>query len=181
MHTYIALLRGINVSGQKVIKMAELRAHLEELGFINVETYIQSGNIIFNSGIDNLSELSQQIAQKISQQYGFDVPVLVKSKNEFEDIFSDNPYLTLRTEDVNYLHVTMLEEVFTADADNLLSPYKTKKEEFSASKKEIYLFFPDGYGKTKLTNNLIEQKLGIKATTRNWKTITRLMEMLSER
>lgn len=181
MNTYLALLRGINVSGQKLIKMAELRDHLKEIGFKDVETYIQSGNIVFKSDVNNPIALSEEIADKILQEYGFDVPVLVKTREEFETVFSGNPYLTSRNEDVKYLHVTLLEEEFAGDANTLFLPFTTKNEEYSACKKEIYLFFPDGYGKTKLTNNLIEKKLGVRATTRNWKTITKLMEMLTDK
>ena len=91
---YIALLRGVNVSGQKKIKMAELRKHLAELSFQNIQTYIQSGNIIFQSSAKNLdkSVYEQKIAAKIKEKYGFDVPVLVLTTAELEDAISNHPY-----------------------------------------------------------------------------------------
>lgn len=177
MQTYIALLRGINVSGQKLIKMADLRQHLSALSFQNIQTYIQSGNIVFQSH-EKADAVESLIAEKIEEVYGFTVPVLVKSKEELNEIYEHNPFLNGKDSDSRFLHVTMLNGKSKSDAKTLLYDYIAQSEKLAIRNREVYLFMPSGYGKTKLTNTLIEKKLGVNATTRNWKTITKLVEMV---
>ena len=180
METYIALLRGINVSGQKKIKMAELRSHLAELNYKELKTYIQSGNVVFQTDILPAPELEQQIGNKIKEKYDFEVPVLVKSASEMQDIFNRNPFLPAKIDELNYLLVTMLsDQPEKSDVEQLIS-YADFGEELRYEGKELYLYFPNGYGRSKLSNNFVERKLKVKATTRNWKTIRKLTEMCAE-
>lgn len=175
---YIALLRGINVSGQKIIKIDELRKLFETLGFGNVKTYIQSGNIIFNYQIDSPEKIIKSVEKKIKEVFSFDVTVIIRTNDELRKIIHSNPYL--KTKPVEKLYVAFLSETSSNDNIEKLLPYKSKTEEFSLTGKEMYLYYPDGSGRSKLTNNIIESKLGVKATTRNWNTTTKLFEMSKE-
>jgi uncharacterized protein (DUF1697 family) len=174
MNTYISILRGINVSGSKMIMMETLRNIYENLGFINVQTYIQSGNIVFRYKKISLSNLQKKIADAIFETTGFEVPVLVKELDELRTIFNNNPFLKKRKEDINFLHVTFLSDFPSKEGmDRIKEAYLP--DEFIYSEKNIYLFCPNGYGNTKLNNNFFENKLKLSATTRNWKTVTALI------
>jgi uncharacterized protein (DUF1697 family) len=177
MQTYIAILRGINVSGQKMIKMDSLKAQMEELGFKNVETYIQSGNIIFEYQKVDKSDLVKQIEHKIFEKYGFKVPVIIRTPQEFEHILSHNSFIISRNEDINKLHVTFLSELPAQELLNNFPKPENIADELVISGDHVYVFCPNGYGNTKLNNNFFENKLKVIATTRNWKTVIKLGEM----
>ena len=179
MKKYIAILRGINVSGQKLIKMAELIKHLEELSFKNISTYIQSGNVLFHSNISNQKELALKIGNKIKEKYGFDVPVIVKNAEEFKRISNNNPFLNQRSEDIDKLYVTFLAEETTHELAGKFKEIDYKPDEFILDGKVLYGFVGNGYGNTKFSNTFIENKLKTTATTRNWKTVLKLTEMVS--
>src|SRR3954464_15698682 len=110
MPTYIAMLRGINVSGHKLVKMDQLRASFEALGFQNVKTYVQSGNVVFEAGNDSVAGLSAKIMKRILRDFGFPVPVLLKTAKEMERIIRHNPFLKAPGIDDSKLHVTFLTE-----------------------------------------------------------------------
>jgi uncharacterized protein (DUF1697 family) len=175
METYIALLRGINVSGQKMIKMGDLIKALEELNFSNIRTYIQSGNIIFQSDKTDPSQLAVKISGKISDHFRFEVPVVIRTLAELEQVSENNPFLLSRNEDVNKFHVTFLAEGPDPVDLKKIEENSFLPDEFIISGKEVYLFCPNGYGRTKLTNTFFENKLKSTATTRNWKTIRQLL------
>ena len=179
MTTYIALIRGINVSGKNKIKMDELKTLFINLGYHDVLTYIQSGNVIFKSSVKESILIEDTIVAAISEQFGYAVKVLVLTKNKLDEIYKSNPFLAKNlTLDISKLHVTLLSKkpnligmphlkIIVADID----------DEFEQIENTIYLYCPNGYGKTKLNNNLFEKKLNTDATTRNWKTITKLVEL----
>ncbi len=177
-NTHIALLRGINVSGQKKIKMADLRQILEENGLKNVKTYIQSGNIIFDSEPVDRSALQEKIAIIIRQQFGFDVPTLVLRKNDVEHILKSNPYL--EEADESKLYYVLMKNTPEEVLAQQFSQLQFKNEGFKITDTCVYLFCKSGYGKAKLNNNLIENKLKVKATTRNHKTMLKLLELVSD-
>ena len=177
MPTYVAMLRGINVGLGKIVKMERLRASLEALGFDNVRTYVQSGNVIFESARKLPVELSKKIEGKIQRDFGFTVPVLVKTSKEIEQIVSDNLLLKEKGIDQSKLHVTFLSDAPPKTAVKVLEPLATARERFRILNREIYLYCPDGYGRTKLSNNAIEKKLSAVGTTRNWRTVNTLLEM----
>ena len=180
MQKYISLLRGINVSGQKMIKMAELKSAFEELKFKNVQTYIQSGNVIFEDKIQDNSKLSSRIAKMIKEKFGFDVPVTILKGEELSGYFHNNPFLKKRKEDVSLLHLTLFSDEPDQGNVKLLSEIQSEPDEFILSGKAFFLFCPAGYGNTKLTNTTLEKKLKVSATTRNWKTISELHRMVNE-
>ncbi len=168
MTFYISMLRGINVGGNKKIKMSDLAALYESLGFKDVETYIQSGNVVFSSRERSPSALSKAIRNKIKESFGFDVVVVVRTGDEMEKVLENNPF---KEKDAGKLHVTFLSDPPAAKPLDVFDAVKDKSEEYSFSGKEIYLFLPYGYGRTKLSNNFFENKLKVSATTRNWRTV----------
>lgn len=177
METYIALLRGINVSGHRMIKMEELKNVMSELNFTNIRTYIQSGNIIFETEKTGSAYLEKQIGETILKHYGFSVPVVIRSRPEMETIYKNNPFLGKRGEPAGKLHVTFFPE--RPDPENLkkIEGHQFLPDEFAISGREVYLFCPGGYGNTKLSNQFFENKLKLTATTRNWKTIETLLKI----
>ena len=177
MPTYIAMLRGINVSGHKLIKMDQLRASFQALGFRNVRTYVQSGNVIFEAGNDPVASLSEKIVKRILREFGFPVPALLRTAKEMERIVGKNPFLKKAAIDDSKLHITFLSEAAPKTAEKSLQTLAVNSEQFRISGHEIYLYCPDGYGRTKLSNSAIEKKLSVVATTRNWKTLNALVGM----
>lgn len=160
-----------------MIKMPELLKMYEELNFKKVKTYIQSGNVIFLNKKTNSLNLENKISKQIFIDFRFEVPVLVKEKKELITVLKNNPFVIKRKEDISKLHVTFLskEPEFTDLGKIKNGSYNG--DEFILSGKTIYLFCPDGYGRTKLTNNFFENKLKVIATTRNWNTINQLVEI----
>lgn len=177
MQTYISILRGINVSGHKMIKMNELTLLYESLEFKNVKTYIQSGNVVFQTVGANAYDLALRIEKKISEQFTFEVPVLVKEKNEMAYTVQNNPFLLLKDKDVTKLHVTFLSHHPEKSNLDKINQGQYLPDEYIITGSLIYLYCPNGYGNTKLNNNFFESKLKVTATTRNWKTVIELMNM----
>jgi uncharacterized protein (DUF1697 family) len=180
MPAYIVMLRGINVSGHKTIKMEDLRALCDDLGFRNVETYVQSGNIIFQSQVENPATISRRIGAKIIEFFGFEVSVMVRTSNEMRNVISNNPFLKENGIDSSKLHVTFLSEIVQKTSLEKLAELSTSPDRFHPAPREIYVYCPSGYGRTKLSNVGIEKALSVAATTRNWKTTTKLLEMVSK-
>lgn len=179
MKTYISLLRGINVSGQRKIRMSDLQALYSELGFEQVTTFIQSGNVIFGS-VESISdkEVSDKIEQAIAKEFSFEVPVTVRSVEEIKNILVSNPFVN-RGLDEGKLHVTFLADAPEKQLVNSMDQYDFSPDNFVITGKDVFLYCPGGYGKTKLSNAFFEQKLKVKATTRNWRTVNKLFEIAS--
>lgn len=176
MAVFLSILRGINVSGQKLIKMPDLKALYEELGLKNVSTYIQSGNVIFESS--NSKSLSERIEKKILEKYAFHVPVMIRDVNEIQEVIDGNTYLKEKNIEPEKLHITFLEKEPSPENLNKIKDLNYEPDRFYISGKTIYLHCPNGYGKTKLTNTFFENKLKVSATTRNWKTTNEILKMM---
>jgi len=177
MPTHIAMLRGINVSGQKIIRMEALRTSFEAMGFSRVRTYVQSGNVVFDAGKETVGNLQDKIEKQIASVFGFAVPVLLKSSTEMECIVRDNPFPKKSGIDDSKLHVTFLSKSAPEMTTEILAALAANQEQFHINNREIYLYCPNGYGTTKLSNGTIEKKLGVIATTRNWKSVNALLAM----
>jgi uncharacterized protein (DUF1697 family) len=178
--TYAALMRGINVGGRSTVKMDDLRRLFTDLGFDGVTSYLQSGNVVFGTDRASRSDtkrICESIEQKIRAELGLDVTVLLRSASELGVVRRNNPFVD-RTSNLATLHVTFLAD---APAAKLVAslPGGHSSEEFSVARREIYLFCPDGYGRSKLTNTVFERRLSTRATTRNWKTVLALADMTS--
>ncbi|MBE3033064.1 MAG: DUF1697 domain-containing protein [Actinobacteria bacterium] len=176
MTTFVALLRAVNVSGQNKIPMAELRRALGGLGLTGMETYVQSGNVVFSAAGDDPAEQATAIHGLIERELGHDVRVLVLTAAELAQVAAGNPFLA-GDADEKYLHVTFL--FAPADADGFAGRDLPAQEGERAERAGtvIYLYLPHGYGRTKLNNAYFERALKTSATTRNWRTVLALAEM----
>jgi uncharacterized protein (DUF1697 family) len=177
MTTYISILRGINVGGQKSIKIEALKEMYEGLHFINVQTYIQSGNVIFQCNKSEQKDLELMISTQIQTRFGFEILVIVFETAEFKNIIDGNQFALDESKDISHLHVTFLKSVPKQIDFEIVSQYKSLGEEIALYKNAVYLYCPNGYGKTKLSNANLENKLKVGATTRNWKTTTELLRI----
>jgi uncharacterized protein (DUF1697 family) len=180
MPVLIAMLRGINVSGHKPVKMEALRKSFEALGFKNVRTYVQSGNVVFEAGKESAADLEGRIEKMIRKDFGYEVPVLVRTAKEMEQILQGNPLAGVEGIDETRLHVTFLADKALKSAARDLEVLVTKPEQIRVSGREIHLYCPNGYGTSKISNTAIEKKLGVGATTRNWRSVNALVEMSRE-
>ncbi|MCW3787274.1 DUF1697 domain-containing protein [Plebeiibacterium sediminum] len=180
MIKYISILRGINVGGKKVIKMDALRKMYENLGFQNVTTYIQSGNVIFKGDDTEITQITEKISLQIEKDFGFGVPVIVFTIEDLKEMINQNPFVNDSNKDISHLHVTFLSSEINSANKNGIKGKKQDGEEVCISEKAIYLYCPKGYSKTKLTNTFIENTLGVTATTRNWKTTTKLLQIADQ-
>ena len=179
MAKFIALLRGINVSGQKKIKMSDLKILFEDLSFTNVETYIQSGNVLFSSNSNNNKNIQDKIENKILNKFGFSVKVIIKTPDELWYALSNNPFLKDKKKDTGKIYFTFLSENPTAVNIKKLNEVDYSPEGYIIDGDIVYLFFPNGYGKAKMNNNFFEKKLNVFATTRNHKTVKTLFTLIS--
>jgi uncharacterized protein (DUF1697 family) len=177
MGTYLSILRGINVSGHNLIKMKSLQEMYERLGLSSVKTYIQSGNVVFENKSSEPETLGKLISEEILKTFGFKVPVIVIEKAALKEISTHNRYIIERGEDISKLHVTFLSQEPLKNLSESVHSGEYLPDEFYITGKSIYLFCPNGYGNTKLSNNFFEKKLKVQATTRNWKTILELVKL----
>jgi uncharacterized protein (DUF1697 family) len=173
---YVALLRGINVSGHRQMKMRDVNAMCEELGFTEVATYLQSGNVVFEGRSTPTAKLEQQIHEAIRERWGHDVAVLVRTATEWAGVVEYHPFVD-RTDDPTKLHVTFLQGAPSRAAVAALD-VDAGAEEYEVHGREVYLHCPHGYGRAKLVNPYWERALGTVATTRNWKTVGALRDLL---
>lgn len=173
MNTYIAMLRGINVSGQKKVVMTELKKLFEELGFSNVATYIQSGNVVFSADTPE-NDLAKTLEKAIETRFGFFVPVMVRIAEDIRAVAAGHPFEGAAEDRI---HVTFLEKEPAPERVEALSPDAFLPDAWVLKGREVYLHIPVSYGNTKLSNNFFENKLKVKATTRNWKTVQVLAGM----
>ncbi len=175
MKTYIALLRGINVSGHKKILMADLRLLLEKSGLQNVQIYIQSGNVVFSSS-KKQQGLETTIHEAILKKYGWEVPILVKTASEIKSILDDCPFPKDKKEKSYFVLLQSApSSSIISETNKLLYP----NEEFIITNSCVYLYSELGAAKAKLNTNLFERKLKVKATARNYKTMIILRTMVS--
>lgn len=176
MNTYISFLRGINVSGQKKIKMEDLKKMYESLGCEDVKTYIQSGNVVFKS-VKDQDEIEKEIRGGINRTFGFDAGIFVTTRNHIEDVLSANPFKNRKDFNTKTMYFTFLKKEPDKALTGKLETEKPTNDSFEIIGKEIYLYCPGGYGRTVYSNNYFENKLKMEATTRNWNTVTKMVEM----
>jgi len=172
----VALLRGINVGGQRKVPMAELRRSFERLGHHRVETYLQSGNVVFESGGLRLADVATAIEHQIAADFQVEVVVLVRTGAELIRLERANPFIA-EGADESTLHVTFLAERPKPARVRTLDLRRGATDDFALRGRDIYVHCPGGYGTTKLTTTFFERHLGVAATTRNWRTLTKLCEL----
>lgn len=174
MNTFIALIRGINVGGHKKILMADLKTLFESLGFKEVQTNIQSGNVVFKA-IEK-TNLATRLVEAIEAKYDFTVPVLVKKESELSEILAKCPFSGEKLEKSYFI---LLEESPSQERIELTKGFSNPNEEFYIEKDCIYMYYATGAGKAKMGVNFFEKKLKVKATARNYRTMAMLLEMAS--
>jgi uncharacterized protein (DUF1697 family) len=178
MTTYVALLRGINVGGRTKVGMDDLRRLFVALGHADVKSYVQSGNVLFSSPVEESSRLVGDIQRRIARDLGVTVTVLLRTRDDLAHVVANNPFLSRET-DLAKLHVTFLADAPDHERVARLDTPSGGPDEFSLAGREVYLHCPHGYGRTKLNNAYLERRLGVAATTRNWNTVTKLCDLAS--
>jgi uncharacterized protein (DUF1697 family) len=173
---YAALLRGINVGRNKRVGMADLRSLVEGLGHESVRTHLQSGNIVFESPKRSGKALAVAIEKAIEKELGLDVTVIVRRSDELAAVVDRSPYGD-RTDDPKKVHVAFLSEPPKAAAVKGFDAGEFAPDELEVAGREVYLLYPEGYARTKLTNAVLEKQLGVRATSRNWRTVKALAEL----
>jgi uncharacterized protein (DUF1697 family) len=175
----VVLLRGINVSGHNRLPMADLRQIAESIGLAEPETYVQSGNMVASTELDE-TEVTRQLHDAIADRFGLDIPVTSRSADEIADIARSHPYESLGLDD-RFLQVAFLDRPPESDVNALIDAADYEPDRFSASGREIYLAYPNGSGRSKLSHALLERRLGTAVTARNWRTVRKLAEMVAGR
>ena len=178
MPRYAAMLRGINLGSHKRISMADLRRLFEDLGAKNVQTYVVSGNVVFDSPGGSRADLAKKIRERIQAELGHDVAIVLRSAAELAAIAATKPF---GDDDDAHLYVTFLEEKPEASRVRDLDAAAFAPDEFEIRGTEAYLHFPNGYGRSKLSNEWFERKLGVAATSRNWRTVTALAALTAKK
>ena len=176
MQTFIALLRGINVGGHRVIAMADLRALFAAAGAAEVVTHIQSGNVVFRHASDSPAQLASQLESEIAKATGFDVAIVLRSAAEWDAVVTDNPFADA---DADHLHVSFFASSPPAGALDPIDAVAHRPERFALARRELYLYLPGGLGRSKLVAALGKLKPITAATTRNWRTVLKLLELAS--
>lgn len=174
---YIALLRGINVGGNNVIPMKELAALLASIGFENVRTYIQSGNIVFETDSTGEESIRRNISEVIDKRFGVQVPVVLRSAKQLGEVAANNPFLKAG-EDEKSLHVAFLADLPGKPHLAALDPDRSPPDRFKVHGRDVYLHFPNGTARSRLTNDYFDRTLKTTSTIRNWRTVLTLLEMV---
>lgn len=179
MTTHLALLRGINVSGHNMMKMEALKTMLENIGFHNVRTYLQSGNVFVDSEED-AAKVGFMIKQEIFKVFGHEVPTIVITKEDLELCFKNSPFLKEKDLDTKKLYVAFVSIPLKKESINDLKISQFKPDEASIDGNRIFIKYAVGAGKTRFDQKYIEKKLNVVSTIRNWNTVTNLLKMYEE-
>jgi uncharacterized protein (DUF1697 family) len=178
MQTYISFLRGVNMAGHNSIRMTDLIALFKDMGFNDAVTYIQSGNVIFSSvAVSAASEIASTIERAIFIRFNFNVPVLIRTVQEIKNFMPLNPFLTEENFDPSKMAVMFLHEKATKEQIQKVIKIDYLPDKFKVDGSEIFIYCPNGFGRTKLSTNFFEKKMGVTGTARNWKTITTILEI----
>jgi len=177
MAAVIALLRGVNVGGHHAIRMDALRALCESLGCAGPRTYVQSGNVVFKTGERDLDALARRIEEAVGRTFGFQPNVILRTAAEMKGVIARNPFASRTGLDPARLLVTFLARDPGAEASKKLLAIPTEPEELRVDGREVYTYYPNGIGRSKLSPALIEKVLQTPGTGRNWNSVTRLLEM----
>ena len=178
MPTFVSVFRGINVGGNRIVPMSELKSLHEALGLRDVVTYIQSGNVVFTSDDTDPAQLARQIEEGSAQKFGFHSQVMVRTSAELEEIIANNPFQNQPEKEPKWIAVLFLTTRPESTALEDLQKTYTGPEEIYLIGQELYVYYPDGVGRSKLTLTLIEKKLKTVGTGRNWNTILQLQKMM---
>ena len=173
---HVALLRGINVGGKNKLPMVDLRDTFTGVGCTGVRTYIQSGNVVFEAAPDLVERVPDLVTRAINQRFGISTTVVVRSSNELQQIGASNPFDT--SGDPRFLQVAFLEKIPSDEAVARLDPERSPQDSFAVRGRNVYLHYPNGTARSKLTNEYLARQLRTASTMRNWRTVLALLKMV---
>ena len=177
LSAHLALLRGINVGGKNLLPMKDLTQIFLEAGCSGVRTYIQSGNVIFSASPRLLSSVSGRITAGISDRFGYQIPVVLRTAEQLAEAIANNPFVNTGA-DQKMLHVLFLADEPTSQSIGKLDPDRSPPDAFVVRSREVYLHLPNGAARTKLTNSYFDTRLATVSTGRNWATVLKLLELM---
>lgn len=179
---FIAILRGINVGTGRKVPMADLNKLCELLGLQQVQSYIQSGNLVFElAQPEPISELEIRLQKAFSEAFGFEIPVLIRTSEEWSNSIAQNPFMNEENMDIDRLHLTCLKEMPSPELLEKIKTFQYLPDRYEIIGRDVFIFCAAGYGTSKLVNTFFESKLKTSATTRNWKTVMQLNEMINSK
>ncbi len=177
MTRFVALLRAVNLGSTNKVPMAELRALFEELGHEGVSTYLQSGNVVFDARSADARGVGAEIEDAIERKFGLEIAAILRTRHDMERAARSNPFAAKGVEP-SKLHVMFLAERVSSTAAKALDANASPPDSFVVRGGEIYLWYPNGAGRSKLGVDYFERRLGTRATARNWNTVTKLLELM---
>ncbi len=180
MTVVISMLRGVNVGGHNMIKMDALRALYESLKFEDVATFIQSGNVVFRTKERDLGKISKRIGDGIEKTFGFRPEVILRTAEEMRGVVARNPFAERKDVEPNRLLALFLAGELDAEARKKVLTVKADREELRLHERELYIYFPEGMGRSKLSIAAVERALKIAGTGRNWNSVLKLLAMAEE-
>lgn len=180
MTIQVALIRGINVGGHQAVAMSDLRDLLTQLGFDGARSLLQSGNLVFRCGERIGAELESVLEMEAEERLGLRVDFLIRSAREWREVIARNPFRKQAESDPSHLVVMFLKSAAKAEDVKAVQAAITGRETIRADGRQLYIVYPDGIGKSRLTNVLIEKKLGIRGTARNWNTVLKIAALAEE-
>ena len=176
MKSYLAFLRAVNVGGTGKIAMADLKAWLAGLGFGDVRTLLQSGNVVFRGPAEDAGGLEARLEREAKMRLGLETDFFVRSADEWEEVIRRNPFPEAAEADPSHLVVMVLKNAPTAAAAKALQAAVKGRESTCVRGREAYVVYPDGIGRSKLTIGVIERQLGTRGTGRNWNTVLKMAQ-----
>lgn len=174
MRTYVAMLRAINLGSRNRVSMPDLRALFDALGAVGTQTYVQSGNVVFRIPVTAPSELVRTIEDRVATDLGLEVSVLLRTSQELAAVVGSIPFAGGGPGGPAAFHVTFCAEAPHADRVRELNGTSFAPDELTVIGRDVYLRCPEGYGRSKLSNSFLENKLRVVATTRSWRTVSAL-------
>ncbi len=179
MGRFVALLRGINVGGTRKLPMARLRAICDELGWADVQTYIQSGNVVFSAST-GAAALERVLEEAIAKEFGFEIAVIVRSAAQWSAYPPANPFPKAAVDEPNRLMLHLSKTPPALDAEAKIAERAAAGEQVRRVGDALWIHYPAGAGTTKITPNVLDRAAGSPVTARNWRTVVKLQEMLGE-
>lgn len=179
MTAFVALLRAVNVGGNNLIKMADLKAICEGLGFTDVKTLLQSGNVVFKAKGSDKS-VGKKLADAIEKSHGFRPAIMVRTADEIADAMKRNPFRAEEKRDPTHLVIAFMADPPTSGAKERVAAVKVATERLHLSGRELHAHYACGQGTSKVTNAIVERALGVPCTARNWNTVTKLLNLARE-
>ncbi len=179
MTIYVALLRAVNVGGRSQVAMSDLRNVLTDVGFEDVRSLLQSGNVVFKTDAGTGAKLEAKLEAETQRRLGLKTAVFIRTAEEMDAVIANNPFPREAKRDPSHLLVVFLKDVPTANAVKALRAAITGPELVQAKGMHAYIVYPAGIGRSRLTNAVIEAKLGTQGTARNWNTVVKLAALAS--